>query len=204
MCHASGVGGTHRSRPTGVDAVFHSTGGGGGCRVGADRVVRPYGGGRFFTGFALSPPHPSRPEAVTPSPQGEGGAVCCFPLPFNRHVGWLSPGVAGHTGPALRTIIVTVCRVTGRGGRGLRHLRGKVGPSAELYGIALPCPLFFTISAQRIPLSFMIHFQYPLFYKKRAAAPLGGPPLILKRRERKTMDKLEWQIGLSWVDDSRG
>ena len=49
-----------------------------------------------------------------------------------------------------------------------------------------------------------IIIPFSLYDKKRAAAPLGGPPLILKRRERKTMDKLEWQIGLSWVDDSRG
>ena len=85
-----------------VALLYLSNLGGRWWRDRAEQSPAPMEGLRFFTGFALSPPHPSRPEAVTPSPQGEGGAVCCFRLPFNRHVGWLSPGVAGHVGRALR------------------------------------------------------------------------------------------------------
>ena len=42
-----------------------------------------------------------------------------------------------------------------------------------------------------------IIIPFSLYDKNRAAAPLGGPPLILKRRERKTMDKSVWQVCLS-------
>ena len=59
----------------GVVAVYHATVRGGHRYHGwAEQSPAPTEGLRFFTGLCLSPPHPSRPEAVTPSPQGEGGA----------------------------------------------------------------------------------------------------------------------------------
>ena len=80
-------------------------------RKAAARFSRPEGSGNRFAAtrardFSEScrstPPHPSRPfQAAPPSPQGEGGAVFCFCLPFTRPRRSLPPchGAPGSSRP---------------------------------------------------------------------------------------------------------
>ena len=46
-------------------------------------------------GLCVSSPHPSRPLAVPPSPQGEGGAMVCCRVTFNRPCRLLLPVSGG-------------------------------------------------------------------------------------------------------------
>ena len=89
-------------------------------RKAAARFSRPEGSGNRFAAtrardFSEScrstPPHPSRPfQAAPPSPQGEGGAVFCFCLPFTRPRRSLPPchGAPGSSRPTAGSLPLAI------------------------------------------------------------------------------------------------